>query len=32
MIGLAGLLWGGLGIVGTLEQALNATWQVKGRA
>jgi membrane protein len=31
VIGLAGLLWGGLGIVGTLEQALNATWQVKGR-
>ncbi len=31
VIGLIGLLWGGLGIVGTLEQALNATWQVKGR-
>jgi len=30
-IGLAGLLWGGLGIVGTLEQAMNATWQVTGR-
>jgi membrane protein len=31
VVGLVGLLWGGLGIVGTLEQALDATWQVKGR-
>lgn len=31
IIGLAGLLWSGLGVVGTLEQALNATWQVTGR-
>ena len=31
LIGLAGLLWAGLGVVGTLEQALDATWQVKGR-
>jgi membrane protein len=31
VIGFAGLLWGGLGVVGTLEQALNATWQVTGR-
>jgi membrane protein len=30
-LGLAGLLWAGLGVVGTLEQALNATWQVTGR-
>lgn len=31
VVGLVGLLWAGLGVVGTLEQALNATWQVKGR-
>ena len=31
VIGFVGLLWAGLGIVGTLEQALDATWQVKGR-
>ena len=31
VVGLLGLLWAGLGVVGTLEQALNATWQVKGR-
>jgi membrane protein len=31
VVGLVGLLWGGLGIVGTLEQALDATWQVRGR-
>jgi membrane protein len=31
LIGLLGLLWAGLGVVGTLEQALNATWQVRGR-
>jgi membrane protein len=31
VVGLAGLLWAGLGVVGTLEQALDATWQVTGR-
>ena len=31
VVGFLGLLWAGLGVVGTLEQALNATWQVKGR-
>ena len=31
IVGFAGLLWAGLGVVGTLEQALDATWQVKGR-
>jgi membrane protein len=31
VVGFAGLLWAGLGVVGTLEQALDATWQVKGR-
>lgn len=31
LVGILGLLWAGLGVVGTLEQALNATWQVKGR-
>lgn len=31
LVGFLGLLWGGLGVVGTLEQALNATWQVRGR-
>src|SRR5262245_18905395 len=31
IIGLVGLLWAGLGVVGTLEQAFNATWQVTGR-
>jgi membrane protein len=30
LIGFLGLLWAGLGVVGTLEQALNATWQVRG--
>lgn len=30
-VGLLGLLWVGLGVAGTLEQALNATWQVRGR-
>ena len=30
VVGFVGLLWGGLGVVGTLEQALNATWQVRG--
>ncbi|HET6952022.1 MAG TPA: YihY/virulence factor BrkB family protein [Acidimicrobiales bacterium] len=31
VLGLAGLLWGGLGVVGTLQQAFNTTWQVTGR-
>src|SRR5262245_39958700 len=31
VVGFFGLLWAGLGVVGTLAQALNATWQVKGR-
>jgi membrane protein len=31
VVGLVGLLWGGLGVVGTLGHALNATWQVRGR-
>ncbi len=31
VVGLATLLWAGLGVVGTLEQAFNATWQVTGR-
>ena len=31
VIGFVGLVWAGLGIVGTLEQAMDATWQVKGR-
>ncbi len=32
LVGLAGLLWAGLGVVGTLAQAFNATWQVTGLA
>jgi membrane protein len=31
IVGLVGLLWAGLGVVGTLEQAFDATWQVTGR-
>jgi membrane protein len=31
IVGLAGLLWSGLGVVGSLQTALNAAWQVKGR-
>lgn len=31
VIGLLGLLWAGLGVVGALENALNAVWQVTGR-
>ncbi|MEX2294030.1 MAG: YhjD/YihY/BrkB family envelope integrity protein [Acidimicrobiales bacterium] len=31
IIGLAGLLWSGLGVVGSLQAALNAVWQAKGR-
>ena len=31
IVGLVGLLWSGLGVVGSLQTALNATWQAKGR-
>lgn len=31
VIGLAGLLWSALGLVGALEYAYNAVWQVQGR-
>jgi membrane protein len=31
IVGLGGLLWSGLGVVGSLQTALNAVWQVKGR-
>jgi membrane protein len=31
IVGLLGLLWSGLGVVGSLQTALNAVWQVKGR-
>ncbi len=31
VLGLAGLLWSGLGVVGALQQAINATWQETGR-
>ncbi|HEX2564662.1 MAG TPA: YihY/virulence factor BrkB family protein [Acidimicrobiales bacterium] len=31
VVGLVGLAWAGLGVAGALENALNATWQVKGR-
>jgi membrane protein len=31
VIGLVGLLWSGLGVVGSLQTALNAVWQVKGQ-
>jgi membrane protein len=31
VVGLLGLLWAGLGVVGALENALNAVWQVTGR-
>jgi membrane protein len=31
VVGLAGLLWSGLGLVGAVQQALNTTWQVEGR-
>ncbi|MDQ4133737.1 MAG: YihY/virulence factor BrkB family protein, partial [Actinomycetota bacterium] len=30
-LGLAGLLWTGLGLIGAMQYGLNATWQVKGR-
>jgi membrane protein len=31
VIGLLGLAWGGLGVAGALETALNSVWQVQGR-
>jgi membrane protein len=31
IIGLGGLLWSGLGVVGSLQTALNAVWQARGR-
>ncbi len=31
VIGLGGLLWSGLGVVGSIQTALNAAWQVTGR-
>jgi membrane protein len=31
VVGIGGLLWAGLGVVGSLQSALNAVWQVKGR-
>lgn len=31
LVGLAGLLWSGLGLVGALEFALDSVWQVAGR-
>jgi membrane protein len=31
VVGLIGLAWAGLAVAGALENALNATWQVKGR-
>src|SRR5205823_10832774 len=31
IIGIAGLLWSGLGLVAAIEYALDTVWQVKGR-
>lgn len=31
IVGLVGLLWSGLGVVGSLQTALNSVWQVRGR-
>jgi membrane protein len=31
VVGFAGLVWAGLGVVGALEAALNVTWQTTGR-
>jgi membrane protein len=31
IVGLVGLLWAGLGVVGSLQNAMNAAWQTKGR-
>jgi membrane protein len=31
VVGLAGLLWSGLGVVGSLQAAIDAVWQERGR-
>jgi membrane protein len=31
IVGVVGLLWSGLGVVGSLQSALNAVWQQRGR-
>jgi membrane protein len=31
VVGVAGLLWSGLAVVGSLQNAINAVWQEKGR-
>lgn len=31
VVGLVGLLWSGLGVVGALQNSYNAVWQVEGR-
>jgi membrane protein len=31
LVGIAGLLWSGLGLVAAIEYALDSVWQVKGR-
>jgi membrane protein len=31
LIGVVGLLWSGLGVVGSLQAAINAVWQERGR-
>lgn len=31
VVGLVGLLWSGLGLVGALQHAYNSVWQVRGR-
>lgn len=31
IVGFVGLVWGGLGVAGAIETALNSTWQVTGR-
>lgn len=31
VVGLAGLVWSGLGVVGSLQRAVNAAWQTQGR-
>jgi membrane protein len=31
VVGFVGLLWSGLGLVGALQYAFNATWEVRGR-
>ena len=31
IVGFGGLVWSGLGVVGSLQTAINAAWQVRGR-